>query len=262
LQAENALINWREWDSGLRNKPVILSPLSGGRSNRSYLLDSDIGKLVLRLNGSDSILPGSSRQYESHIWQAASEQGIAPRLLHQDDQQGFLVSAFIHNQLPERPTPSSALYDQIFDLLRRCHQLQVESSTINYSSHIESYWHNIENNETPANQSLIEKRRPMQLLLGELTGSGTKTGLCHHDLVIANFVGNQERLYLIDWEYAARGLLVMDYAAICIEWAIEDDEIILRTGIEQELLVMAKMLYRYICELWAAQKMDPGSSPG
>jgi thiamine kinase len=258
LLAENAVNNWQQWDTRLRNRPVILGPLIGGRSNRSFLLDSDIGKLVLRLNASDSILPGSTRHYESMIWQAASDEGIAPRLLHHDNQQGLLVSIFIHNHLPEQPTLCPALYDQLFGLLGRCHQLQVESPTIDYASHIERYWNDIENSNTPANLSLIEQRQPMRLLLDALITSGTKTGLCHHDPVIANFVGNAERLYLIDWEYATHGFLVMDYAAICIEWKIDDTEITLRTGIEQELLVMAKTLYRYICELWEEQKKPRG----
>ena len=98
----------------------------------------------------------------------------------------------------------------------------------------------------------------MQKLLETLAANDPEIGLCHHDLVPENFVGTAERLYLIDWEYAASGFLVMDYAAVGIEWDIDDAKIILHTGIEQELLVMAKMLYSYICELWEEQKKPRG----
>jgi len=69
-------------------------------------------------------------------------------------------------------------------------------------------------------------------------------------LVVANFVGSSERLYLIDWEYAARGLLLMDYAALGVEWGIDDAVITNQTGIEAELLIKAKELYKYLCKLW------------
>lgn len=261
MQAETALNSWQQWDIPLRGKPVILKPLSGGRSNRSFLLESDAGKLVLRVNGSDSLLPCATRSYESQIWQAASEQGIAPPLVHVDDQQGFLVSAYIDNNLQPNPRLNGAFVDQAFDLLSRCHKLKVNAPAISYAGHIEHYWNILEVKNTLSNPSLFEQKEDMELALKSLINSGTSTGLCHHDPIGSNFVGSREKLYLIDWEYAARGLLIMDYAALGIEWGVDDDAVIAQTGVECELLIMAKALYRYICDLWEEQ-MDPGSSPG
>jgi len=87
-------------------------------------------------------------------------------------------------------------------------------------------------------------------LLEELCSAGAEKGLCHHDPVVENFVGNADRLCLIDWEYAALGLQVMDYAAFALEWDIQAAMVCQRTGIEQELLAMAMGFYRYQCRLW------------
>ena len=57
MQPEQAIESWRRWASGLADRPVILGPLSGGRSNRSFLLASGAGKMVLRLHGPESALP-------------------------------------------------------------------------------------------------------------------------------------------------------------------------------------------------------------
>ncbi len=236
----------------MRSRPVILQPLSGGRSNRSFLLDSDGFKMVLRLNGTDSLLPGANRRNEIDIWQAASKQGIAPPLIYTDEAAGFLVSTHINNSLPTKPPLDDTSINQAFELLKSCHQLDVVARTIDYASHIEQYWQTIENKNQSLNPALLKQRRPMQEMLNTLVTSDTPTGLCHHDPVVANFVGNADRLYLIDWEYAARGLLVMDYAALGFEWGIDDAVVIERTGVELELLVMAKTFYKYMCELWAA----------
>jgi thiamine kinase-like enzyme len=252
LQPETALNSWRQWSGELRSRPIILKPLSGGRSNHSFLLNSDGKKMVLRLNGAETLLPGANRSSEIKIWQVTSTQGIAPPLLYVDNQNRFLISTYINNSLPPQPPIDETFVDQAFNLLKIFHQLDTDAPTIDYASHIENYWQIIERKSKLLNPLLNEQRKPMQEVLATLTNSGTAMGLCHHDLVIANFVGNADRLYLIDWEYAAHGLQVMDYAALSIEWGIDDAVVIERTGIELELLIMAKTFYKYMCSLWAA----------
>ena len=250
LQPESALDGWRQWSGELRTRPVILEALTGGRSNRSFLLDSDGRRMVLRLNGANSLLPGANRSSETGIWQAASEQGIAPPLLHVDEQAGFLVSTYICNSLPPEPLLNENFVELAIELLNRCHQLDVDVPDIDYASHIEQYWQKIESKNHPGNPALAEQREPMRITLEALLNSTASTGLCHHDPVVANFVGTPEKLYLIDWEYAARGLLVMDYAALATEWDIDDATIQKQTGIKPELLSNAKALYGYLCSLW------------
>lgn len=250
LQPESALNSWGQWSAELHSRPVILETLNGGRSNRSFLLDSDLGKLVLRINGTSSLLPGADRSNEINIWQAAAQQGIAPPLLFVDPQNQYLVSTYIHNDLPKQPQFNAAFVDQAFNLLDRCHQLDINTSTINYFSHIEHYWQIIESNNKRPSTVLSQQREPMQSTLKKLINANTPTGLCHHDPVIANFVGTPARLYLIDWEYAANGLQIMDYAAFATEWQIDDSTVLERTQFEPELLTKAKVLYQYLRLLW------------
>jgi len=254
LQAEKALDSWREWHGQLRTRPVILGPLSGGRSNRSFLLDSEGSRMVLRINGSESLLPNSNRSVETAIWQMASDKGIAPPLLYADRQGRFLISSYIQNCLPPNPQRDGRVVERAFVLLKQCHQLGVEAPSIDYPGHVEQYWQMIEDTGRPIDATLQDRREPMRLLLDNITGCGAPSGLCHHDLVVENFVGSTDRLYLIDWEYAARGLLVMDYAALGVEWGIDDATIVRQTGVEPALLVSAKMLYQYLCALWGEQQ--------
>jgi thiamine kinase len=250
LQPETAINSWRSWDASLPTRPKLIGPLSGGRSNQSFLLDSDGRKVVLRINGPESVLPGSSRSYEMKIWRAASKKGIAPPLLHVDQQNRYLVSAYIDNGLPTQAHTLEHISDRALDLLGQCHQLKVEAPDIDYAGHIEHYWQIIEAKNAPINPFLIRQQEPMQRLLEDLIGSAIQSTLCHHDPVVENFVGSPEKLYLIDWEYAAQGLPVMDYAALSVEWGISDATVLECTNFELELLLKAKMLYRYLCLLW------------
>jgi len=130
LRPETALDGWRDWSCDLHSRPVIAGPLSGGRSNRSFLLDSDQGNLVLRINGRGSLLPGGERSREVLIWQTASSHGIAPPLLFIDVNNQYLVSRYIESNVPDSPPMGDAFIDQAFDLLKRCHQLKADGPAI------------------------------------------------------------------------------------------------------------------------------------
>jgi thiamine kinase len=250
LQPEQAIDGWRQWSDKLSSRPVLLDALHGGRSNRSYLLDSDAGKLVLRINGPGSLLPGAGRSNEIKTWQAASRQGLAPTLLFVESNNRYLVSQYIETDLPPHPQTNPAIIDQAFRLLEGCHQLDVKTSPISYFSHIAHYWQLIESDRRTPSPALCEQRQAMHETLESLIKSNTPTGLCHHDPVIQNFVGTPERLYLIDWEYAATGLQIMDYAALATEWQLDDQTVLERTRFSSESLKSAKSLYQYLCLLW------------
>lgn len=184
------------------------------------------------------------------IWQAASTAGLAPPLLYTSERQGFLVSAYIEDHLPPQPKTSQAIIDHALTLLQRCHQLDINVPSLDLSAHIRHYWQLVEARGGPSNPTLLKQRQPMQDLLESPLLKSAKTGLCHHDPIMANFVGGPDRLYLIDWEYAAKGMLVMDYAALAVEWGIDDEVVLPQSGVNPELLTMAKKLYTYLCLLW------------
>jgi len=250
LQPEHALDEWRQWGAGLRTRPEILGGLSGGRSNQSFLLDSDIGKLVLRISGANTFLPNAERGAEARTWRAASRWGIAPPLVFADDANRYLVSRHIESSLPADPCSEATVRDRAFELLELCHQMDVKAPVIDYASHIEHYWQLIEAGDRPPDPALSSQREPMQSLLASLIDSHTPIGVCHHDPVIENFVGTTDRLYLIDWEYAATGLQIMDYAAFATEWQIDDRTVLARSGFRTESFMAAKTLYSYMCSLW------------
>ena len=168
MQPETALNSWREWHIKLHTKPVILGPMSGGRSNRSFLLDSDGTKMVLRLNGTDTVLPGANRHNEAVIWKTASDAGIAPPLLYVNEKSGFLVDTHIDNKVPSQAPMSELYVDQAIELLKRCHQLEFNGPVVDYSRHIEHYWQLIESKTKTVNPALKQQRKPCRYYLSNL----------------------------------------------------------------------------------------------
>lgn len=249
-QPETILDGWREWDTAPAARPVVIRELGGGRSNHSLLLQAANSLMVLRINAAQPTLPGHGRKAEADIWRAASKAGIAPQLLHADPAGRFLVSAYIENDLPARPQDDPALAMQALDLLQRSHRLDVAAPVLNYATHIERYWQFIESRGIPVSLALRDQRGSVQDLIAAMGRDETQRGICHYDPVVANFVGGFGRLYLVDWEYAAMGWPVMDFAALGFEWEVPDNVIVERTGVNSASLSRANTLYRYVCALW------------
>lgn len=249
MQPETAVANWQDWQVKPPCKPEILGPVDGGLSNQSYLLDAAGSRLVLRINATHNALPGIDRNRETIIWRAASKAGVAPRLLHTEAQ--FLVSEFVASDIPASAPHSEVRLSQAIGLLEKCHALNVNVSSLDYVAHIQHYWDLIEENGAKADASLIQQKQPMQVLLHHLLASQAKSVLCHHDPVKANFVGSAQRLYLIDWEYAAKGMAVMDFAALAMEWGVDDQAVLKYTNVQADEFNQAKTLYKYMCHLWA-----------
>jgi thiamine kinase-like enzyme len=227
LKPDEALSSWREWRCALRSRPIIVTQLTGGKTNQSFLLESDGRKLAMRLNSPAVALPGVDRANEARIWQAASNAGLAPAVLHIDTQSGLLVTEYIDGASLDASEIDDPLIDRLVRLLADVHELDINVLR------------------------LLQRREPLQQLVEEFMASVTHIGLCHHDPARSNVVRRDNKLYLLDWEYAARGPVEMDFAALSVEWDIDTAEICNRTALEPVLLETAKTIYLYICALWS-----------
>lgn len=250
MKPDIGLDSWRQWSCALSSRPDIVAQLTGGKTNRSYLLESGDSKMVMRLNAPAEALPGVDRANEALIWQAASNAGLSPCILHFDLQSGLLVSEYVDGESLDELEIDDAVIDQLVSLLSRVHALDVNAPVFDYAAHIEKFWQLIEPRQELNNASLLTRRVEMRECVAEFAALATTVALCHHDPTRANVVGKKNNLYLLDWEYAGRGFAEIDYAALSVEWDIDSAEIVKRVALEPGLLESAKTIYLYICQLW------------
>ena len=81
---------------------------------------------------------------------------------------------------------------------------------------------------------------------------------CHNDLVAENFIKNEKRMYLIDWEYAGMNDPMWDVAAHLLEceFSAEEEELFLHYYFEGDICTKVhrqKILIFKICQdvLWS-----------
>jgi len=251
---EDPLKNWADWNLTFSQKPELVSTLSSGLTNQSYLIEADNQKYVLRINAYNSEALGIDREREKIIIEKASSAGIAPTTLYCSVEDQVLITEYIEGQNWQ----TVDLQDKqkkilLIDKLEQIHSLQVDTSSLNYYVHAEKYWQSL----VESNNSIPETlNRHRELILNEMKDHSASNIICHHDPNPNNIIIRSNQLFFIDWEYAAPGWPALDYAALSVEWAVSVSQLNLPEQIEVDDVLQAIEFYKYLCELWAAIQND------
>jgi thiamine kinase-like enzyme len=193
--------------------PVEIECLTGGLTNRNYLVHDAIRRVVVRLGG-DIPVHGILRFNEHAISRAAAAAGISPAVLHTGA--GVIVFDFIDG----RTCTSDDIRgdrDRCVALLRRVHRevalhLRGPILAFNVFHILRDYGH-----------SLVEAASPAVPLLPHLQAAAARLEqsvgpielvLGHNDLLPANFMDDGQRLWLVDWDYAGFNTPLFDLGGL------------------------------------------------
>ncbi len=246
---EHALQHWQDWGIALTQKPALLRELTSGRTNRNYLVEADGQLCVLRINTKNSDDLGIDRQREKDILECASAAGLAPEVLYYSIEYGVLITEFIdgqHWQAGELQDPGKL--SLLMEGLQHIHTLDVATTPFNYQQHAGNYWQKIIDANISISNELHRRHENILPLLADIPSSNV---ICHQDPNPKNIIVQSNRLYFLDWEYAAPAWPAFDFAALSREWDIPADKLSIPDDIKPEEIKQATELYIYLCELWS-----------
>lgn len=223
----------------------VLGPLPGGRSNQAWLVAAGSERYALRLRGS-GLLPDTLARMddEATIWRAAHAAGLAPRLVAVDGARGALLSEYL-----EGTADAAGDLAGLCRALRKLHALECYPRALDYHAHFAFYCRAAGHATLPAR---------VGALLDEL-GSVAAPGLCHHDPGPGNVIVGAAGPRLIDWEYAARGWPLMDWAAVVVDWQQTPGVVAAHADVRSEHLELACELYRQLCSWWTQAARRPAT---
>jgi thiamine kinase-like enzyme len=204
--------------------PVSIEPIEGGITNLNFLVETGAGLLVARVCEELPLL-GIDRRNEAACQRAAARLSLAPELIHQEP--GLLVSRHV----PGRPLTADDLSNNDFiirtgDVLRRLH-----GSWDQVSGHILSFcpFQTIRTYAQVASDLGARLPEPIGDLVDDSRRLSHRIGpfrpvLCHNDLLPANLIWDDARLWLIDWEYAGMGNPLFDLASVSAGAGFTDEQ--------------------------------------
>ena len=200
---------------GIWQGPIEISPISGGITNRNYLVSDAVARCVVRL-GTDIPIHHISRQNELAASRAAHAAGISPAVIHHSP--GVLVLDYIEARaLSPEDVRTPDMLARIVPLIHACHH----DIARQFRGQAMIFWvfHVIRDYAA----SLKESGTPYLPLLPALTGRAETLeqaagpfdiAFGHNDLLAANFLDDGKRLWLIDWDYAGFNTPLFDLGGL------------------------------------------------
>lgn len=183
--------------------PVAPLPLSGGISNRNFVVEDRGRRSVVRVGG-DKIVHGVLRASEQAASRAAHAAGISPAVLYAEAD--VLVLEFVDGQTltPEQVRDPRTL-DRLVDVVRRCHRdipkhLRGPAAMFWVFHVLRDYGHTLRegaSSHLPALPDLLTRADVLEKAVGPID-----IVFGHNDLLAANFIDDGKRLWLFDWEYS------------------------------------------------------------
>jgi len=218
--------------------PVAPEPLTGGITNKNYLVRDRRERFVVRI-GDDIPVHQVMRFNELAASRAAAAVGLSPPVIHSEP--GALVFGFIEGKTlaaeDVRPRPMLA---RILPLIRRCHREMPQHlrgpALIFWVFHIvRDYAATLREGKSrwiPELPRLLRAAAALEAAIGAID-----IVYGHNDLLPANFIDDGTRLWLIDWDYAGFNSPLFDLGNLCSnnEVAPEDEDWLLEAYFERPL---------------------------
>lgn len=170
---------------------------------------------MLRLNAQQSRVMGLDRDNEKLALQHAEQAGIGPSVIYCAPERGVLVTRFVEGRhWAEQEAKTEQNIERLVRLLKQVHALPATGKRLIPENVTERYLRGIKAQFVIIPERFKALRQTMDRVMYECSRANTEPCLCHNDPVLGNIIDNGDRLFLIDWEYAAMGDPLFDLAVV------------------------------------------------
>ncbi|MDQ3121330.1 MAG: choline kinase family protein [Actinomycetota bacterium] len=195
--------------------------LGGGITNHNLKVEVDGEVFVLRVAGKDTDQLGIDRAVELEATHAAAALGIGPEVVAFVEPEEWLVTRFVEGTTPPAERlREPELLARVAAALRAFHDSPPLSGSFDSFRVVENY------RETALARggTIPSAYARAHELAGRIEGirAGTAAKPCHNDLLNANFLWDDERLCIVDWEYAGMGDPCFDLANFSINHELDE----------------------------------------
>jgi thiamine kinase-like enzyme len=234
----------------LAGHELVLTPISGGITNRNFRIDVEGGlegpyegrheghptrgaprpgavrdAFVIRLGGNDTHLLGISREVEHAATVAAAGVGVGPEVIAFIRPEGYLVTRFIVGT----GISDSAVHDpgairRVADSIRRVHGGPAIPGIFAPFRIGEAYRALAVARGIGIPDSYETAHGRMRRIEIACLRDPVEMRPCHNDLLNANFIDDGERIRIVDWEYAGMGDPFFDLGNFSVNHGLDADE--------------------------------------
>lgn len=201
---------------------VEIRPLSGGITNRNYVVTTDHGEYVVRIPGERTSLLGIDRAYEAEAAQRAAELGIGPAVLGMLESVGTLVTELVDGHHLE-PTPFGERLEDVVDLIHRFHDSGPLGGAFPIHRIVEWHARDASAHGVMAPNSYERLHQQSRRIEAAFARSPMPTVPCHNDLLPGNVLFADDRVWLLDFEYAGMNDVFFDLGNLSVNSELDTE---------------------------------------
>jgi thiamine kinase-like enzyme len=202
---------------------AVVEPISGGITNENFKVTVGQDSYVVRVFGQNAEMLLIDRALECEITSVAAQIGVGPELIATQIDRGVLVTRFI----PGATLSAADLQDpemlcRVAVTLRKVHSVSAALGSLDPFRDIRYYAGELSQRNLkvdPAYSAGVALAAKIEGLVHY-----TQDGLCHGDLLSANFVHSERGIYIVDWEYAGLGDPLFDLANLSINHTFSPEQ--------------------------------------
>jgi thiamine kinase-like enzyme len=201
---------------------LAVTPIGGGITNLNYRVQVGGDAYVVRIPGQGTAHLGIDRAHEHACTAAAHASGVAPGVAAFLKEDGVLITQFVRGRgLAEEEMRRPEMVRRVAQALRRYHGGPAFPGIFSPFRTVREYLATAAPRGAPLPERFDWMLGQADRLEAALGGSGALRP-CHNDLLLGNFLDDGERLWIVDWEYAAMGDVFFDLGNFAAHHRLSD----------------------------------------
>jgi thiamine kinase-like enzyme len=207
-------------------KDVSIQPLSGGLTNTNFKVTVNGFAYFVRVPGASTELLAIDRNNEYHNSKAASEAGVAPKILFHLPEFNVMVIEFLNgitmskDSLNEKGMPT-----RMAQAIKKLHQGPRFFSDFNMFRLTEYYLNLCKERNIRVPDGYFDRMPTVAKIEKAMNVRPLPTVPCNNDLLAENYIDDGKQLWLIDYEYSGNNDPTFELGNTCQEMQFNDEQI-------------------------------------
>jgi len=205
-------------------EPDGVTALEAGITNSNFRVDVAGGSFVVRLAGKDTGLLGIDREAEFRAATAAAAAGVAPEVVAFLPEHGALVTRFVEaDPLPSEDLERRDVLERVVASVKAIHAMGPIPTAFDAFRVVEEYREVAAARRVPIPRAYDDAHERAAAIEKTFAAAPIPPRPCHNDLLNANFLVANDRVVIVDYEYAGMGDPFFDLGNLSVNNGISRD---------------------------------------
>ena len=186
-----------------RGREVQVSELSGGLTNRNFVVTADGERYVVRIPGAKTELLAVDRANERHNAAAAATTGVAPPIVEYLEDLSVMILPFLEGRtMSGEALRGPGMVGRIASSLRRLHTAPRFLTEFDMFRQTDGYLEVCREQEAPIPDGFADHLDDVARIERAFAARPVASVPCHNDLLAENYIDDGEQLWIVDFEYS------------------------------------------------------------